>query len=138
VLDDIAYGLMLMLDRHWPDRHRRARRLARDFAEGRPVIVPAWVGPAIDQPTIPGRVRLTPDSAAAEWRPLDSRWHARTLVLGQHRGPATNRDGDHPERPFAHAWDVRDSGGPATVLFLAKPYGAEFADLLTASGHSGR
>lgn len=130
VIDDIAYGLMLVLDRAWRDRPRRARRLARRFAEGRAVTVPAWVGPRMDEPAVPGRVHLSPGSPAAEWRPLDRRWNARILVLRQGLGPATIHDSAHGDHPFAHAWKVRDATDTAAFLFIDKPYGAEFASVL--------
>jgi hypothetical protein len=137
VLDDIAYTLMLVLDRAWRDSPRRARRLARRFATGRAVTVPAWVGEQADQPAISGRAHLRPGTAAVEWRPLNRQWNARVLVLGQLVGPAMIRDGKH-NRPFAHAWRVRDNTDTATFLFIDRPYGALFAALLTDTRTSER
>jgi hypothetical protein len=129
VLDDIAYALMLLLDRTWRDSPRRARRIARRLTAGKPVTVAGWVGEQADEPAIPGRVYLTPGSAAADWRPLNRRWSARTLVLRQLIGPATIRDGKN-DRPFAHAWHVRDNTDTAAFLFIDRPYGALLAPLL--------
>lgn len=130
MLDDVADNLMSALEHAWHDRPGRARRLARKFAAGTPVIVPAWIGEQQDAPAIPGRAHLRPGSQTIEWRPQDRQRNARNLVLLEPVGPATIRAGEK-KRPFAHAWRVRYNTEGTAFLFIDRPYAAEFGPLLT-------
>lgn len=130
MLDDLLYAVILLLDRTWRDRPVRARKVARKYREGSSVMIPAWVGVRMNQPSVSGRILLIPGSSSVEWRPLGHKKDARPLTLTDSLGPAAFGGGKRL-RPLAYAWDVWSSEEGQEVLFIDQPYGPEFAPLLS-------